>query len=613
MTEVFHNVREWFRARPRRQKRLKYGLIGLAILILLGAAVRPAAHAIKGWQARRLAGEANTLMQNQQWNEASKKAMDAVKLRPTEPAAIDAIAHLLSRTGRSGPALEWWKQVEKTRPLTIGDRREYATSALESGELVVASEQIKALMGEKPPEPEDFVLAARLETFRGHSSGAVSYAERVLQNPNAEARAVFGAAVLILLNTNPQSLAYGTAVDRLIGIARTDKTSTALEALRLLAAEPPRPRLTNPARPSLILVPSRFQKQQIGRDEAAQLFENHPNAGVADKLRALQLRSEKAGVPVPEYTATALQRFGSDEAAAPALAAWLYERGEFERVLQVAPLDRASRNRPLYLWRVDALDALGRYPELKDMLLTEYSAIDQVTQHVLLAIISAKLGESIAGTNEWERAMETANTTPKLQMLEQYAEANNLPEIADRACLEILTRTPQLLSAYMARLRLAENTGHTAQAQKIAAQIAQFWPDDTATRMREVYLRLLLNASPDQTAATERQLDEFAANNSLGWNGRASLALARLRTGRAAAALSALEQPGDGMPPPSVVAMHAWALAENGWKDKARQEAEKLATVRLLPEERALIAPILETESGEKPLQAEPSEPIPQP
>src|SRR5690349_18516145 len=112
MTEAFQNVREWFQARPRRKTRLKYGLIGLVVLIAIGAAVRPAAHAVKGWQARRLAAQADLLMRNQQWNEASKKAMDAVKLRPNEPAAIDAIAHLLSRTGRSAPALEWWKKVE---------------------------------------------------------------------------------------------------------------------------------------------------------------------------------------------------------------------------------------------------------------------------------------------------------------------------------------------------------------------------------------------------------------------------------------------------------------------------------------------------------------------
>src|SRR3954452_20047413 len=271
MTELFENIGEWFRARPRRQTRLKYGLIGLAVLIVAGAAVRPTAHAIKAWQARRLAGEADMLMRNQQWNEASRKAMDAVKLRPTEPAAIDAVAHLLSRTGRSAPALEWWKKVEQTRPLTLADRREYAAAALDSGEVIVASDQIKALLGAKTPEPEDFVLAARVETLRGHSGGAVSYAERVLQNSKAPARATFNAAVLILLTTNPQSVAYGTAVDRLIDIARTDKTPVALEALHLLAAEPPRPRLTNPARLSLILVPSRFQKQHIGRAEGARL------------------------------------------------------------------------------------------------------------------------------------------------------------------------------------------------------------------------------------------------------------------------------------------------------------------------------------------------------
>jgi hypothetical protein len=41
------------------------------------------------------------------------------------------------------------------------------------------------------------------------------------------------------------------------------------------------------------------------------------------------------------------------------------------------------------------------------------------------------------------------------------------------------------------------------------------------------------------------------------------------------------------------MAVHAAALAANGWKDKAREEAQKVATTKLLPEERALVAPLL--------------------
>ena len=105
---------------------------------------------------------------------------------------------------------------------------------------------------------------------------------------------------------------------------------------------------------------------------------------------------------------------------------------------------------------------------------------------------------------------------------------------------------------------------------------------------------LLLNSSASDSAAAEREVDEVASSHSLGWNGRATLALAQLHNGRPAAALNVLEQPPLAKaPPPSVVVVHAKALDATGWKDKARKEAQQLTTARLLPEERAMIAPLL--------------------
>src|SRR4051812_46294876 len=104
MSEQLRSLQRWFRARPRRLTRVKYGLIALALLMVMALAARPIVHSIKSWQARKLAAEANTLMQNQQWREATRKALDAAKLRPNEPAALEAVAHLLSRTGQSAAA-----------------------------------------------------------------------------------------------------------------------------------------------------------------------------------------------------------------------------------------------------------------------------------------------------------------------------------------------------------------------------------------------------------------------------------------------------------------------------------------------------------------------------
>jgi tetratricopeptide (TPR) repeat protein len=598
MVAIYRNISAWFRRRPRRQKRLKYGLIALAVVAALAVSARPVAGLIRGWQSRRLAAEANALIQQGQWRDASKKALDAVRLRPDEPTAMDSVAHLLSRTRQSATAMEWWKKIEKTRPLSLSDRREYAAAALDSGEIAIASAQIDVLLAQKPaPSAEDLVLAAQLQTLKGYSAAAVDYAEQVLKDPKAPSRDVFDSAVVIFTNTTPQSISYGGAVDRLVELVRNEKSPVSLQALRLLEADSPRRRLSDPGSTPLVINPPRYQKIVISRGEVADLLEKHPNAEARDKLLALQLRAEGDPARAGDYTKAGMEMFRHDDDAAPALAAWLYDRGQFERVLEVVPLDRALPNRALYLWRIDALAALGRYTEAKDMLLSEDSALDQVSQHMLLAVLSTRMGEATAGTNEWERAFEAANTTPKLQILARFAEANNEPQIADRAWVEVLTQNPRLRSAYLARLRLAQAVGNTVGAQKIAAQIIRMWPDDTATRIREVYLRLLLGGTPGEVAAAQTDLDKLLSNQSLGWNGRGTLALAYLRNGRPAAALSTLNQSGPATPPPpNILAMRANALAANGWKDKAKAEAKKLVTVKLLPEERALIAPLLKDE-----------------
>src|ERR1700759_2350833 len=105
MTSSLRGIRKWFQARPRRKKRLKYGLIVLGVLLVIVAGMRPVSRATRSWQSRKLASQANDLMKNHQWREASRKSLDALQLHPSEPAAIDSVAHLLSLTGQSNAAM----------------------------------------------------------------------------------------------------------------------------------------------------------------------------------------------------------------------------------------------------------------------------------------------------------------------------------------------------------------------------------------------------------------------------------------------------------------------------------------------------------------------------
>ena len=133
-----------------------------------------------------------------------------------------------------------------------------------------------------------------------------------------------------------------------------------------------------------------------------------------------------------------------------------------------------------------------------------------------------------------------------------------------------------------------------AQAQTIAAEIAQLWPDDAAAHNQDAYLQLLLGASDGVAEAAERDADVLVRMEPRNWLARATLGLARLRLGRNKEALAAIRDLRvTGVEPPGPLAVRAAILAANGYEEGARNDARILGAKPLLPEERALIAPIL--------------------
>src|SRR4029077_3098001 len=108
------------------------------------------------------------------------------------------------------------------------------------------------------------------------------------------------------------------------------------------------------------------------------------------------------------------------------------------------------------------------------------------------------------------------------------------------------------------------------------------------------YLRLLLGASGDAAETVERQAQIVVGQEPLNWSARATLGLARLRLGRNADALAVFRTiRATGSEPPGALAVRAAILAVNGYEAGARGDARNLGQEHLLPEERALIAPLL--------------------
>ena len=623
--------------RARRFRRLLFLAIPAAVAVVAAIyfAAPPIGGAIKAWQSRRLARQAFTLIDQKKWSDANTKARDAYLLRPTEPEGWRAIARLAFRTGQGATALEWWKKIDGEHRLTVEDRREYAGAALAAGEISVAAKQVEALLAQRNgPAPIDIVFAGQVAARQSDPVLAVDYAERALADKRAKPYDIISAATLVLSVTSPYSQPYSSAWQQIEAVARDPKNPGSLDALVVLANEealPPMPPVGGNASLSLDTTstskstpdtqfgdtltlnltatpPPAPPGRTMSLTEVANALEKHPDASPYHKLLALEVRARQDPVLTDQYVADAVARFGNaarlaqlyegsaqlaDDTLA-ALAAWLNKIGRPAKTLEVLPQARASQRQDLFLHYLNALAALQRWSDVKDLLTRERFPIEPVLQHMYLAAAQTHLGSATAATNEWQRALEAANTPEKLLALAGYAEQNHANDVADRAYSEAIRLGPKNRGAYAGRLRVELTSDQTAEAQTIAEEIVKLWPDDAAARNQNDYLRLLLGASGNAAEAAERQAQILVAQEPLNWSARATLGLARLRLGRNADALAVFRTVrATGSEPPGALAVRAAILAVNGYEEGARGDAHNLGAQRLLPEERALIAPLL--------------------
>ena len=597
--------------------------LGLLLLLLLLLA-QPTRNAIKGWQARRHAGQALGLIDEEQWKDASTEARTAYQLRPTEPAALRAIARLLSRTGQR-EALGFWKALRAQHPLTRQDLRDEATAALGAGEVSTAEEAVKELSGksEGGPEPADELLAAQVAAQLGQPEAAGGHLEKVVRDSKASERQQLQALLMQLALSRGDlpalKQAQAAAWTRLTKIAR-GKSAVALDALTILAQRS----LSSPN--EIVLDPAIMPDAEI-----IQALEAHPLSRTPQKLVALDLRMhiDPAQHATLIEQAIATWKIASNESLA-ALARWLNSKGEFQRELDTIPLERSLQTRDLFLQRLDALGSLNQWAEVKRLLSDESFPLDPVIEHMYLARCNQQLGEAVAGENNWQRAFEAAaGDAQKLLTLADYAEKNGANKIAETSYNTITHDAPRTRAAQQGRLRLAQQTRNTAKIHAILAEMLQQWPNDSAIQNDEGYTRLLLSPggttsvsseSGDDAAKSEIRMSKSEAASGPSTNNpqpltstqlasiealaedlvrrepaslphRTLLALARLKQGRPSAAMEIYTNLR--IPPnaasPSAVAVHAAVLAGSGREEDARTEAGAVNWAQLLPEEQALI------------------------
>ncbi|MFN2623980.1 MAG: hypothetical protein ABR611_14170 [Chthoniobacterales bacterium] len=576
-------------ARNRKRKRLVIAgavLVALAIGAVFGG--KPAAHAVKAWQARRHAREAFALMEKEQWNDARKEATAAYQLWPDEPEAIRAVARFLSRT-RQAQALEFWDKLEKEKRLTRDDLVDEASIALVAGDDTRAKRAIAALLGGKfgAPKPVDHLLEAQLAVRQGAPIEAHDALQKIFDDAAATNREKLQAALLQIAISGGTEAWRDKAWTRLRKIA-DEKDAASLDALTILAQT-----LVTQEK-----VPDSFP---IGANELAEKIEVHPLARAQQKLLAIDLRIREQKDKRDELIAQAVERWknGEPEEMA-ALATWLNGKNEFQRVLDAIPREKAVLSRDLFLQHLDALGGLGRWTDIRDLLNRDVFPLDQVVQKMYLARCNAQLGEKAASENNWDRAFEAARGDPtKLLMLANYAEKNGAIETARAAYDEAAAETPKLRAAHQGRLRLAQATNETKKIHDVLAEMLTIWPNDPAVQNDEAYTRLLLMQQESQVESLKEKIEsieqlaaKLVEREPSSLPHRTLLALARLKLGKFSDAMDAYSniKASRGALTPSALAVHAAVLAANGHGDDAAAEVRDVDPKRLLPEEAGLIA-----------------------
>jgi lipopolysaccharide biosynthesis regulator YciM len=638
MSSDFMLTAEELRLQRQKRKRLFIALVVVLVLVL-GAVFggRPILHAIKAWQARRHAQQAFVLIEKEQWNDARKEATTAHQLWSEEPEAIRAVARFLSRT-RQAQALEFWEHLEKAGRLTRTDLVDEASIALLAGDDARAKRAIAALLSGKegPVKPVDHLLEAQLAIRQGAPIEAHDALQKVFGDPAATNREKLQATLLELAIAGGGETWRDDAWSWLKKLA-DESDAAGLDALTVLTQ-------TIVAQEK---VPENFP---VAAPELAQKLEAHPLARAPQKLLAIDLRIREQKEPRDELIAQAIERWktGEPEEMA-ALATWLNGKGEFQRMLDAIPREKALQSRDLFLQHLDALGGLGRWKDIKGLLDRDTFPLDPVVQKMYLARCNAQLGEKAASENNWQRALEAAQGDPnKLLMVASYAEKNGALEVARAAYAEAAAESPKLRAAHQGRLRLAQATNETRKIHDVLAEMLAIWPNDPAVQNDEAYTRLLLLSSQqsqksedgsqrseptpaagDTPAATGerenaqrptpnaqrptsetqepitnneelRTIEQLAAQlvqrepSSLPH--RTLLALARLRLGKFSDALDAYSniQVSRGALTPSALAVHAAVLAANGRLDDAASEIRDVDPKRLLPEEAVLVENIHE-------------------
>lgn len=553
----------------KRKLRRRLVLAGIAVVLLgaLAYQARPIYRLIKSWRCSQLVAQAEKAVKDGNYDEATRLAQAAYQLKFDQPSAIRLVARLNSRSGHPRDAVPFWQQLMELPGFDQDDRRDYASDLLKGGSPGEAEAQLRILLDDQPENPQNLRLAAQIAAVSNRRTDAIAEARRASRIDPQDVEGRLLLASLLAGSSEPKERDEG--LSQLLALA-VDQGQVGLEALTALAKRPdlPKDKLKT-------LIP---------------LLNNHPLATEGHRLLAVDVHI----LAEPEkreqlITAAVEARKDSEPAALRDLAVWLNAKNDYERAIAVLPERIAITRRDLFLVYLDAVAALGRWPQIRKLLEKGDVPLDNAIKELYLARSAAEMKDLDESDIHWKRAQFAALHSPEqLISIATYAEKIGRLDQAEIAYRTLASSPATARPAYLALMRVLSAKEDTPALRELLGDMLQRWPKDAAVRNDFAYLNLLEKKNIAQSMNTALEL---MAANPASLPHRTTLALAYLRVGQVDAARRVYEgiiidwKSASG----SSRAVYAAVLAANGDMDAAQAQVADLRVDKLRPEERELV------------------------
>ena len=554
-------------ASSQSARRWLYVAVVLLLLAVVVFFARPVYLRLKAWRSQNLVKQSTELLERGQWSEARTKAHAAVLLTPNDPAAMRAMAQVLSR-GTNQPAVAAWQRLLQSGHATPDDRRSFVEHALRAGANSAAADELDKLVKESPSHPVNLWLAAQLFATAGDREQAIYYAARArLNNPTNQQYQLFLASLRFDSAQEDQRFA---AHSNVWGIA-SEAGPLSLDALGFLAR---RRELTS--------------EQRL---RVAALLRKHPLKTLGHELLALTLEIAAAPTRRDELLDAAVATHkASDPDTRVQVAVWLNQNQEFERTLRLLPLEEAIKRKEFLLAHADALGGLSRWEELKKIFESNKLPLEQSYAQAFLARCDKELGQAASAEQHWREAIRTAERhSEQLMWVALFAEQCNEFSTAKTALRSLISFVENPRPAFQVLMRVTERTGPTTELRDLLGEMSKRWPEEVAYRNDFAYLNALLNTDTPKSLKTAEALVRQHPEN---LTHRTTLALALFRQQDFVRAMGAYagRQYRWEIAFPSQRAVYAAVLAANGRDTEARELARAINSSQLRPEELQLIA-----------------------